>query len=220
MSGTTFIKGDIMSSIPQVTFSLMPASFSPESAGEQLLQGLLNGNIDENGALLLIKSGVAVNAKCKDGWTALHYAVRNGFERVVQLLIENGADVNAKNNNGATALHYAASKGFEGVVKLLIEKEADVNAKSNNGATALHCAAEQGFENIVKILKEREEVASSLPVGETPTSESYAVYIEGVLFLSFAFLSALVSFWFLLGVAAVALEILYRLSVESSLDMV
>lgn len=45
-------------------------------------------------------------------YTALHYAARNGNEKICKLLIEEGkADVNAVTKAGATALHRAAMMG-------------------------------------------------------------------------------------------------------------
>ena len=44
--------------------------------------------------------GVDINAKDKDGRTPLHYASREGKQKVAALLIEKGVDINAKDKNG------------------------------------------------------------------------------------------------------------------------
>src|SRR5204863_3116842 len=44
----------------------------------------------------LLEEGDDVNEKDNDGWTALHWAVFDGHEKVARLLIEHGADVDAK----------------------------------------------------------------------------------------------------------------------------
>ena len=46
------------------------------------------------------------------GYTALHYAARNGNLEICQILIRSGnAEVNAVTKSGATALHRAAMMG-------------------------------------------------------------------------------------------------------------
>lgn len=59
----------------------------------------------------LIHRGVDI--RDKSGYTALHYAARNGHVNVCTLLLEYGADINATTKCGcATALHRAASAGW------------------------------------------------------------------------------------------------------------
>lgn len=58
-----------------------------------------------------IKKGQSM-ARDDCDYTALHYAARNGNEKICKLLIDEGkADVNAVTKAGATALHRAAMMG-------------------------------------------------------------------------------------------------------------
>jgi len=103
------------------------------------VKGLLNADVD-------------INARDKDGVTALAYASDRGHMAIVRILLANNADVNTRSNIGSTALMNASYMGHVGIVNNLIARGADVNAQSNNGTTALMNAAAQGYREIVKIL--------------------------------------------------------------------
>ena len=65
---------------------------------------------------LLLDKGAEVNAKNKDGKTAL--LVASNLE-VVKLLLDKGADVNVKDKNGGTALREASWRSDNEMVNLL-----------------------------------------------------------------------------------------------------
>lgn len=94
----------------------------------------------------VLKKGANVNAKDKDGKTALMLWDRESRTKLalthdlemIKFLIEKGADLNAKDKNGWTALmHYANSGAEIDKIKFLVEKGADVNSKDKDGWTAL-----------------------------------------------------------------------------------
>ena len=55
----------------------------------------------------LLKQGTNINARNKDGGTALHGAAFLGRPQSVQILLENGIDIKARTNNGLTAVDLA-----------------------------------------------------------------------------------------------------------------
>ena len=75
---------------------------------------------DINKVQSLIASGADVNAKIKDDYTPLHFAVEHGHKNIVELLIKNNADINSKTLSGNTPLHGSAEFGDKNVVELLI----------------------------------------------------------------------------------------------------
>ena len=96
-----------------------------------------------------------INAKDRDGWTALIWASCKGYLEIVKYLVENGADIDAKDNEGWSALMEASYEGHLKVVKYLVEKGIDrVNVKDNDGWTALMRASWRGYLEIVQYLVE------------------------------------------------------------------
>jgi len=96
---------------------------------EDLCRAVRSGDIER--VRLLVSAGVDVNAKDKDGNTALHVAAGNGHAEIVELLIAKGADVNAQGYFGRTPLHRASAADHKKIAELLIASGAEVNAKDD-----------------------------------------------------------------------------------------
>jgi ankyrin repeat protein len=115
-----------------------------------------------------------VNATDKGGYTALHYAARNGNYDICMLLVDVHANVNAKTFGcGSTPLHRAAYMCHEKVVQLFIEKGANVLEQDCDLKCALHKCVERGqvnFMNIAKLLikSSRETLNIKDKHGKTP----------------------------------------------------
>ena len=86
---------------------------------EDLIAAAFNGDLPE--VQRLLAKGAEVNAKDKEGKTALMMASWNGHVEVVRVLLAKRADVNAKRNDGTTALMLASYRGHRKVSALLIE---------------------------------------------------------------------------------------------------
>ncbi len=144
---------------------------SVSHAGEledKLLKAAIFGSVSEvNG---LFELGVDVNARNKDGQTALMLASfvgGSGSIPLVNAFIEKGMEVNAKDNYGQTALMLASSRGCLDVVKALLEKGADVNAKANTGVTALILAKKKGHWDVVNLLLEKSSASDPKDPGRS-----------------------------------------------------
>ncbi len=86
------------------------------------------------------------------GFTALHWAARDGNEDMVNALLTASADVNGVCTQGATALFFASQEGHLPVVKMLLSRGADVNLADRIGMTALSTAADMGCFGVVEAL--------------------------------------------------------------------
>ena len=100
-----------------------------------------------------LEMGGNVNAKTREGATALIYPASTGNGDAVRLLLKAGAELNAVNVQGASALRAAADSGHAEVLRLLIDAGANVDEGSHN--TALMFAAETGRVDIVDILLQK-----------------------------------------------------------------
>ena len=93
----------------------------------------------------MIENGADVNAKDKDGVSALMLAASLGFIDMIDLLTSKGA-------NTSDALIDAITIGQEDIAKSMIENGADVNAKNKYGFSALTLAASKGLIDTVNLL--------------------------------------------------------------------
>lgn len=114
---------------------------------------------DAEAARGMIERGAKVEAKARNGLTALLWAAALGKADFVRMLIDAGADVNAKDCYEETALHLAGADrlqtgGKAECVRMLIDAGCDVEAKNDEGHTALHLAAVKGQADIVAMLQE------------------------------------------------------------------
>lgn len=104
---------------------------------------------------------LSINAKNKEGNTALHHAASINTTLIedlknVRLLVENGADVNVQNDQGETPLHLAVMNCDEELVSYLLSVGANAYLKTKYGANyeniAFYYAAERGLTELLKSL--------------------------------------------------------------------
>ncbi|KAM9710297.1 LOW QUALITY PROTEIN: M-phase phosphoprotein 8 [Menidia menidia] len=111
---------------------------------------------------LLIKKGVRVNARQKNGTTALMHAAEKNFLTTVAILLEAGSYVNAQTLGGETALMKACKRGNTDIVRLLLEYGADCNTTSKHKNTALYFAKVSNNLMVYDLIKDHISVLSSV----------------------------------------------------------
>ncbi len=99
--------------------------------------------------LLLDAPGVNIDARSRNGDTALMIAAFLPDAVAVQVLLEHGAEVN---RSGWTPLHYAAASGSILVIRVLLDHHAYIDAESPNKTTPLMMAARAGHRSAVQYL--------------------------------------------------------------------
>ena len=123
----------------------MAARRGEEKSIRELIKGLKEDKSKSDTQLKEI-----LNARDKEGYTALMKAAADGHDAIVNLLIESQADVTSRARNGDTALVLAASKGRLAVLKRLLQTEVDEKSTTN----ALVLAARNGHARVVRVLLE------------------------------------------------------------------
>jgi ankyrin repeat protein len=103
----------------------------------------------------LDKRGMDVDAKDRDGRTALYWASELGHDKIVQTLLDKAADVNAYGRVYGSALQAASCNGHDKVVQMLLDRGADVNAEGGHYSSALQAASYNGLDKIVQMLLDR-----------------------------------------------------------------
>ena len=131
----------------------------------------------ENGrrtsVLRLLEMNIDIHSQDRAGRTALHLAIQNSHEEVVQAFLStlresrkrNGqlrwtsqqlkAFVNTQDESSQTALHLAAAGRQDAIVEMLLETDIDLELEDNNGCKALHLAGLHGNDAIVELLVNR-----------------------------------------------------------------
>ncbi|XP_044071881.1 M-phase phosphoprotein 8 isoform X3 [Siniperca chuatsi] len=111
---------------------------------------------------LLIKKGVKVNGRQKNGTTALMHAAEKNFLTTVAILLEAGSYVNAQTLGGETALMKACKRGNADVVRLLLEYGADCNIQSKHKTTATYFAKLSNNLVVCDLIKDHISMLSSV----------------------------------------------------------
>jgi len=130
--------------------SILQAKYLKKRNVIQLGIAVRNGDIDQ--IKYLIKQGADVNAKDRNGNTALHGAVYKGHKEIVNLLLVREADINAKNYKQETVFHLAALKGHTAIVKALVIAGVDIN-DTFLYSPAINNAIEKGKTELIDLVR-------------------------------------------------------------------
>ncbi len=126
------------------TIPLSSGSSSDPAAGRadssSLDRDLLNAAFNGDTAKIqdLLDKGANIEARSRDGSTALIAAAGNGKAEAVKLLLDKCASIEARDNDGETALFSAARYAKPEVVKLLLDNGANIETKNNSSFGALN----------------------------------------------------------------------------------
>jgi uncharacterized protein len=105
-------------------------------------------------ARTLLDRGAAIDARDRDGATALAKAAEANKLALIRLFLERGANVNTRAVDGSTPLFYAAEQDRGAAIALLVEGGADPNIPGRKGLPPLAAAAYHGSaDSVERLLK-------------------------------------------------------------------
>ena len=137
---------------------LLGAGADPTISDEEdfsCLHAAVDGRCSKDTLQALIGHGAHIDAKRKDGTTALLSACRTGQSTSVMFLLDSGADVKLRKPDGNTCLYLAVNGHCsKETLQKIIDQGSNVNALNRNGETALIRACYNAQTESVKVLLE------------------------------------------------------------------
>lgn len=121
---------------------------------------------------LLLEQKQIIETEDKNGYTALHWAVKQNSPTIFQILLKSGRfNINAKAANGATPLHLIVSNKRSKLLKTLRHLTwLEVNIQDRTGSTPLHYAVVTNQLETVNALLRYPGLDVNVPnhLGQTP----------------------------------------------------
>ena len=111
----------------------------------------------ENIALLdLLRDNL--NSPANNGIKPIHYATRNGKQRVIEYLLNNHISINEPDEDGNPPLFYAIDDNNEKIMNYLLGLNADLNKRNNKGEDALAIATRKKHLGLINVLAKKHAV--------------------------------------------------------------
>lgn len=133
---TELLKGDGKAEVNKEVNGEFPIHIAAKARNNKLVKLLVDNGANVNQAFQQAGSML--------GYTALHFAARNGDIDLVQMLHKLGADLNRAANDGWRPIHAAAFGGKRPAMLALLDCGADIDGANPHGHTALTYSANYG----------------------------------------------------------------------------
>lgn len=167
-SGITPFDRAVRKKGPALTALITPETVhQSDSAGNTMLHAAVKNRGDAQLIGLILDQRALVNARNKEGDTALHLAVRMNQRENGEFLISRGADIFAANSAGESPL-YLALTAPDGIRRWLFNPQT-ITARDGLGNSMLHYIAQWKMDtHIPFIVEQGVSVEAANATGETP----------------------------------------------------
>lgn len=124
----------------------------------ELIEAIQNNEIEKAKELIIKSNILEIN---EAGHTTLYWAVRKGFEDLVELLLQKTNPENLEDLTGNTMLHIAAYYGHPKIIELLLNHPNVpdllnyIDTHNHDLQTPLHEAVAGGHEETIKLLLDK-----------------------------------------------------------------
>jgi ankyrin repeat protein len=153
---------------PILTTLITPESVQQsDSAGNTMLHAAVKNRADLKITGYILDQKALVNARNKEGETALHLAARLNEAEAGELLLSRGADIFAPNSRGESPLYLAFVS--PGGIRTWMINPTTLEAKDGMGNTILHYAAQWKMDAYIPfIIQQGAQPDAANATGETP----------------------------------------------------
>ncbi|KAE8981603.1 hypothetical protein PF010_g22573 [Phytophthora fragariae] len=100
---------------------------------------------------ILLQFGADVDARSKDGKSALHCSTSDDAYDVAKMLLDAGASIDALDEHGKTPLHYCVQEGGLLVTELLLSRGANIDVEDKDGVSPLTLVLKQSNLNVLQL---------------------------------------------------------------------
>lgn len=123
---------------PEIEMTVAGGAIFVSVEHNALVQAVLNGDLEEVKARVMMRARVNVRDKAYDGITPLHAAVETGNVEIVQYLLSRGAKINIRDFQKRTPLMMLDEDATPEMFQLLLTYGAKVKLVDKEGNTVLH----------------------------------------------------------------------------------
>jgi ankyrin repeat protein len=141
-----------------------------DNAGNTMLHAAVKNRGDQSIIGLILQQRIMINARNKEGDTALHIAVRTNQRETGEVLLARGADIFSVNASGESPLYLALTHPA-GVVQWMFNDQT-ITARDGLGNSILHYAALWQMNNHIPFI-----IQKGLPVDTTNASGETALFM-------------------------------------------
>lgn len=119
---------------------------------ELFIKAVYSGDL-RTAKILYNRNGINLEGRNADGQTALHVAIQQGHQEIVQWLLDTvGVDLEKSDNLNRREIHHAVTRCDPKILEQVLDFSIDMESVGKSGETALDIAANNEFVECARLL--------------------------------------------------------------------